>query len=114
MTSEIVFEHFSTFLMMTQGSSTENKDWRVLTMLISLVLKSFIKKITKRHSETVTVLNYRNADCSLRKKNYRVIYYNFRHTFVPCYDGVDVWCGGQVPDHDVNVRRPSRIHTPGR
>ena len=37
----------------------------------------------KQHSETVTVWNYQNADCSLRKKIYRVIYYNFRHTFVP-------------------------------
>ena len=30
------------------------------------------------------VWNYQNADCSLRKKCYRVIYYNFRNTFVPC------------------------------
>ena len=27
--------------------------------------------------------NYQNAGCSLRKKFYRVIYWNFRHTFVP-------------------------------
>jgi len=37
----------------------------------------------KQHSETVTVWNYENAGCSLRKKNYCVIYYNFRHTLLP-------------------------------
>jgi len=31
----------------------------------------------KQHSETVMVWNYQNADCSLRKKFYCVIYYNF-------------------------------------
>ena len=29
---------------MTLGRSKENKDWRVLTILMSLVLKSVIKK----------------------------------------------------------------------
>jgi len=29
------------------------------------------------------VKNYQNADCSLRKKLYCIIYYNYRHTFVP-------------------------------
>jgi len=29
--------------MMTLGRSKENKDWQVLTILISLVLQSFIK-----------------------------------------------------------------------
>ena len=29
------------------------------------------------------VWNYQTADCSFRKKLYCVIYYNFRHTFVP-------------------------------
>jgi len=32
------------------------------------------------------VWNYQNADCSLRKKII-VIYYNFRHTFVPYEEG---------------------------
>jgi len=40
----------------------------------------------KQHSETVMVWNYQNADCSLRKEFYCIIYYNFRHTFVP-YSG---------------------------
>ena len=37
----------------------------------------------RQHSKTVTVWNYQNAHCSLIK-NYCVIYYNCRHTFVPC------------------------------
>jgi len=41
---------------------------------------------TKQHSETVMVWNYQNADCSLRKK-YSIVYYNFRHTFVPYAKG---------------------------
>jgi len=38
----------------------------------------------KQQLETVVVRNYQNADCSLRKENYCVIYYNFRHIFIPC------------------------------
>ena len=41
-----------------------------------------ISNFIKQHSETVMLWNYQNADCSLRKNFYRVIYYNFRHTFV--------------------------------
>ena len=37
------------------------------------------------------VWNYRNADSGWRKKNYCVIYYNFRHTFVP--HGLDRFMG---------------------
>ena len=33
---------------------------------------------SKQHSETVTVWNYQNADCRLKKLIYCVIYYNFR------------------------------------
>ena len=48
---------------------------------------TFFKKIYvsnfKQHLETVVGWNYQNADCSLRKKIYCVIYYNFWHTFVP-------------------------------
>jgi len=41
----------------------------------------------KQHSETVIVRNYQNADCMQFNKNiYCVIYYNFRHTFVPYED----------------------------
>jgi len=47
--------------------------------------KIYGSNFIKQHSETVMVWNYQNADCSIRKK-YCVIYYNFRHTFVPyCY-----------------------------
>jgi len=37
----------------------------------------------KHHSETVMVWTYQNADCGLKKFIYCVVYYNFRHTFVP-------------------------------
>ena len=33
------------FSIMTLGRSKKNKDWQILTMLISLVLKSFIQKL---------------------------------------------------------------------
>jgi len=34
-------------------------------------------------SETVMVWNYQNADCSLKRKFYLYIFFNFRQTFVP-------------------------------
>jgi len=43
--------------------------------------KVYGSNFIQQHSETVMVWNYQNADYSLRKKI--VIYYNFRHTFVP-------------------------------
>ena len=45
--------------------------------------KTYVSNFIKQHSETVTVWNYQNADCSLRKKLLCVIYYNFRHNFAP-------------------------------
>jgi len=45
--------------------------------------KIYGSSFIKQHSETDMVWNYQNTDCSLREKNYCVIYYNFRHTFVP-------------------------------
>jgi len=50
--------------------------------------KIYGSNFIKQHSETVMVWNYQNADCSLKKSIYCVIYYNFRHTFVP-YMGPD-------------------------
>jgi len=47
--------------------------------------KMYRSNFIKQHSETVVVWNYQNADCSLRKKCYCVIYYNFRHTFIPYF-----------------------------
>ena len=41
--------------------------------------KTYGSNFIKQHSETVMVRNYQNADCSFNS----VIYYNFRHTFVP-------------------------------
>jgi len=49
--------------------------------------KIYGSSFIKQHSETDMVWNYQNTDCSLREKNYCVIYYNFRHTFVP-YIGI--------------------------
>jgi len=58
-----------------------------LAISIGKILICFSNKIygssfIKQHSETVMVLNYQNADYSLRKKII-VICYNFWHTFVP-------------------------------
>jgi len=47
--------------------------------------------LIKQYSETVMVRNYQNADCSLRKKFYCVIYYNFRHTFALYLRLLFVW-----------------------
>jgi len=44
--------------------------------------KIYGNNFIKQHSETVMVWNYQNSHCSLRK-NYCVIYYNFRDTFLP-------------------------------
>ena len=41
--------------------------------------KIYGNNFIKQHSETVMVRNYQNADCSLKKINFRFIYYNFRH-----------------------------------
>ena len=43
----------------------------------------YVTNFIKQHSETDTVWQHQNADCSLRKNFHCVIYYNFRHTFVP-------------------------------
>jgi len=58
-----------------------------LAISVAEILIHFSNKIhgssfIKQHSETVMVLNYQNADYSLRKKII-VICYNFWHTFVP-------------------------------
>jgi len=53
--------------------------------LIYFSNKTYGRNFIKQHTETVMVSNYQNADCSLREKFCRVIYYNFRHTFVPCW-----------------------------
>ena len=53
-------------------------------MLIYVKSNIYGRNFIKQQSETAIVCNYQNADCSLRKKNYCVIYCNFRHTFVPC------------------------------
>ena len=45
--------------------------------------KIYGSNFIKQHLETVMLWNYQNADSNLRKKFYRVIQYNFRHTFVP-------------------------------
>jgi len=52
----------------------------LLAIFNAKILTYFSNKIhgrnfIKRHSETVMVWNYQNADCSLRKTIYRVIYY---------------------------------------
>ena len=47
--------------------------------------------LIKQYSETVMVRNYQNANCSLRKKFYCVIYYNFRHTFALYLRLLFVW-----------------------
>ena len=44
--------------------------------------KIYGSNFIKQHSETVMVSNYQNANCRFKKKIV-VIYYNFRHTFVP-------------------------------
>jgi len=49
--------------------------------------KIYRSNFIKQHSETVMVWNYENADCSFKKLIYCVVYYNFRHTFVPCAAG---------------------------
>jgi len=41
------------FSMMTLGRSKENKDWHVLAILISLVLKSLIKKLLLQNPENL-------------------------------------------------------------
>jgi len=45
----------------------------------------------KQHSESVMVCDYQNADCSVKKQIYGVIYCDFRHTFVP-YMNSGVMC----------------------
>ena len=45
----------------------------------------------KQHSETVTVWNHGNADCSLKKQICCIIYYIFPHTFVSWHVRID-WC----------------------
>jgi len=52
-------------------------------ILIYFSNKIYGSNFIKPHSETVMVWNYQNADCSLRRKFYCVIYCNFRHIFVP-------------------------------
>ena len=52
-------------------------------ILVYFSNKTYGNNFIKHHSETVMVWSYQNTDCSLRKKIYCVIYYNFRHTFVP-------------------------------
>ena len=54
-------------------------------ILVYFSNKMYRSNFIKQHSETVVVWNYQNADCSLRKKCYCVIYYNFRHTFIPYF-----------------------------
>jgi len=54
-------------------------------MLIYFSNKIYGSNFIKQHSETIMVSKYQNADYSLRKKFYRVIYYNFLHTFVPYF-----------------------------
>ena len=45
--------------------------------------KIYLSNFIKQHSETVMVWNYRNADCSFRKKYiYCVMYCSIRRTFV--------------------------------
>jgi len=63
--------------------------------------KIYGSNFIKQHSETIMVWNYQNADCGLRKKNYCVIYYHFRHSFVP-YAGLT---GG--PDAHTSRSLPS-------
>jgi len=40
--------------------------------------KKYGNNFIKQQPETVMVSNYQNAGCSLRDKNYCVIFYNFR------------------------------------
>ena len=53
---------------------------KILTYLSNKIYGS---NLIKQDSETAMVWNYQNADCSLRKKNYCVIYCNFWHTLDP-------------------------------
>jgi len=71
--------------------------------------KIYGSNFIKQHSDTVMVWNYQNADCSLRK-NYCVIYYNFRHTFVP-YRPLEAYVcrlcrGGRLP----GIKSQTSIH----
>jgi len=52
MISQTVFELLARFSTMTQGKSKENNHWQVFTILISQVLKRFIKKRSKTVRKT--------------------------------------------------------------
>ena len=53
------------------------------SFLLYLSNKIYGSNYIKQHSETVTVWNYQNADCSLRNTFYCVNYSNFWRTFDP-------------------------------
>ena len=64
--------------------------WLAISNAKILIYIFFSNKIyesncIKQHAESVMVRNYQTADCILRKEIYCVIYYNFRHTFVPSF-----------------------------
>ena len=79
--------------------------WPFPMLKISLYFSNKIHRsnFIKQHSETVMVWNFWNADCILRKKFYCVIYYNFRHIFIPCRYSCTLSRGGSVCDFPVSL-----------
>jgi len=78
----IVLRLCSVYLVI--GSDSASIQFAISNVSVNIFsTKMYRSNFNKQQSETVVVWNYKNADCSLRKKFHCVIYCNFRHSFVP-------------------------------